>query len=161
MSTYSLMTRHAAREYEVRRRPSLRDAGGSQPPDVVGLLADRIPAEAIALYTGVLAFLVPDDTPVDAQSYGGRWLLAAAVSAIAVLYAAGIYYRAVRAQSEEFHWPWANMAIVFVAFWAWVAVIPGSPFNDIESYTPTLGAAIGLVINGLLGALALFFEDPA
>jgi hypothetical protein len=163
MSIYSLMRRQAAADAGPgERRPPLQGPGGpSEKPDVVALLADRIPAEAVALYTGVLAFLVPDDTPLDKQSYGARWVVAAVVSVIAVLYAVGTYRRAVLAGGGRFRWPIGKTVVVFVAFWAWVAVIPGSPFGAIDGYTPTIGAVVGLLLNGLLGALALFSSDAA
>lgn len=45
-----------------------------------------IPTEAVALYTAILPFLVPKETPLNQQDFTSRWWLAAGVGIAAVLF---------------------------------------------------------------------------
>lgn len=165
MSIYSLMTRAATDESvgdqsQVPLRGSSNDLANT-PTSVAATLASYIPAEAVAVYTSVLAFLVPVDKALDVQSYGSRWALAAVVAVLAVLYAVGTYKRAIERQNGAFRWPVGKTLLVLVAFAAWVFVIPGSPFGSFDWYTPALGAIGAIVVNAFLGAFALFSDSAA
>lgn len=123
-------------------------------------LTRYIPTEALALYTAILPFLVPDDTALDAQDYTSRWWLAIGIGVLAVLFAVGVYKRAVEAERRTFTWPPRRTLTVVLAYTGWVFVIPGSPCNDFGWYTPPLGAIVGLVIIALISLFSLWFGDP-
>jgi hypothetical protein len=127
---------------------------------VAETLARYIPSEALAVYSSVLAFLVADDKPLDEQPSGARWAVAAAVAVLAVLYSVGLHRRAMLAAGKHFAWPVAKTLTVLVAFGAWVCVIPGSPMSTFSWYSPATGAIVGILVNALLGATALFGESP-
>jgi uncharacterized membrane protein len=163
MSVYTLMSDAAARPAAppAGRQPlRARVKTPQSAQEAAGTLEKYIPAEVVALYTSILAFLVPANKTLDQQIYTSRWLVAVAVGVIAVIYAIGIYRRKRRAAHEPFEWPVAlsKTAVVLIAFTAWVCVIPGSPFNSFSWYTPNTGAIIGLLVNAGLGAGALFFD---
>jgi len=147
---------------EILRRGALK--GRANKPisasDVASTLSKYIPSEAVALYVAVLPFLVPKNTALDQQHYGTRWVVAGAIALIAVIYAVGLYRKDRRAKTLTFLWQVAfwKSAAVLIAFTGWVCVVPGSPFNSFSWYSPSLGAVIGLVVGGLLGALAAAFE---
>jgi hypothetical protein len=145
-----------------RRRGVLRGGGDpGEPSSVAATLAKYLPSEALAVYTPVLALLVDDHKPLADQDFGLRWVLAGVVAVLAVLYGVGAYRRAVLRAGKQFRWPLAKTLTVLIAFAAWVCVIPGSPMGSFGWYTPARGAAIGVVVNALLGAIALFTDDPA
>lgn len=169
MSIVELMQEAAATKGRPSRRarlPRVRGTGSgphepaSQEAAVVRELTRFIPTEAIALYVAVLPFLVADDTPLANQKYTSRWILAAGVGVIAVLFAVGIYRRELQARGKSFHWPPRRTVFVVAAFTAWVFVIPGSPFASFSWYTPAIGAIGGLVANTGLALFGLWFGEP-
>jgi uncharacterized membrane protein YozB (DUF420 family) len=131
------------------------------PQDVADILTKYLPAEVVVLYTAILPFLVPKDTALNQQDFTSRWLVAAIVAVIALIYAVGLYRRGRRAAHKDFQWHVAvgKSATVLVAYVAWVCLVPGSPFNAFHWYTPSTGAVIGLLAGGALGALAVLFES--
>lgn len=131
------------------------------PSDVAAAISSRIPTEAIAVYTAVLAFLVDDTKPLDNQSYGSRWGLTAAVAFIAVLYAVGLYRQKLKAAGKTFKFPIWRVIVVVVSFLVWVALIPGSPFNDFDWYSLDGAAIVGILVNAILGGLALFYDSDS
>ena len=166
MSIYGLMTRAARGDAGKSDADGSASAAPLKGPatasadtgNAVAALADRIPAEAIALYTAILAFLVPQDEPLADQSYTGRAALAIIVAVVAVLYAVGAYYKQVNAAGGKFRFPVWKTISVLLAYLGWVFIIPGSPFGAFDWYTPDLGAIVGLLINALIGGVALFVE---
>lgn len=164
MSIYSLM-QDAARGGPNRRVSwhaplQSRASKPKTPQDVASILTKYLPTEIVALYIAILPFLVPKNEPLTHQNYAGRWAVASIVGGIGILYALGLYRREVRTRSSSFRWSVAlgKSGTVLLAFAAWVCVVPGSPFNSISWYTPSVGAIIGLLVGSLLGALAILFE---
>ncbi|HEX2084991.1 MAG TPA: hypothetical protein VHF89_04860 [Solirubrobacteraceae bacterium] len=147
-----------APEFDADAAPA---APRSRTADVAAALASRIPAEAIAVYTGVLAFLVKDDEPLNEQGYGKVWALAAVVAVLAVMYGVGVYRQKLKAANKPFKFPVWRAVNILIAFAAWVCVIPGSPLQEFDWYSPDVGAIIAIVTNAFLGALALFIDDDA
>lgn len=78
---------------------------------------------------------------------------------LAVFYAVGLARREQPRRSRRATVPWAKILVVLIAFTAWVCVIPGSPFNSMDWYTPARGAVVGMFIQAALGVSALF-RDP-
>ena len=162
------MSIHALIYRGVRRRGEHRDElpmrGPSENSDsvtaVAATLSAYVPTEAIALYTSALAFLIPDDTPAPRQGYADRWILAGVVMILAVLYAVGIARREQKLLGADVAVPWATVLVVIVAFTAWVCVIPGSPFNAFEWYTPSRGAVIGMVTQVAIAVSSLYRGTP-
>jgi hypothetical protein len=142
------------------RAPSSQEKTASVAAAAAMELVRYIPTEAVALYTAILPLLVPEDKPLEDQSYGSRWALAGIVGALAVLFAVGIYRRELQARGKKFTWPPKRTLTVVFAYIAWVFVVPGSPFQDFGWYTPTLGAIVGLLAVALLALFTLWFGGP-
>jgi Zn-dependent protease len=140
-------------------RADAPDPPASQVAAATTELARYIPTEAIGLYTAILPFLVKEGTPLSDQTYMGRWVLAIGVAVIAVLFAVGVYRKEVLKREGTFRWPIKRTSVVLVAFAAWVAVIPGSPFQDFSWYTPAIGGIIGLVAVAALALFNLWFGE--
>lgn len=140
-------------------RADAPDPPASQVAAATTELSRYIPTEAIGLYTAILPFLVKDGTPLSEQSYTGRWILATGVAILAVLFAVGVYRKELLKRSGTFKWPIKRTLTVLFAFAAWVAVIPGSPFQDFSWYTPSIGGIIGLVAVAVLALFNLWFGE--
>jgi hypothetical protein len=166
MSIIAMMRDAAAVDTAKAVRPPARRPRGPAAPEeaadarTAADLARFIPTEALALYTAILPFLVPKDTPLSEQDFTSRWVLAIGVGILAVLFAVGVYKKAVEARGQPFRWPPRRTLTVVVAYAAWVCVIPGSPLNDFGWYTPSIGAIIGLVAATLLALVHLWFGKP-
>lgn len=159
MSIDSVMRRAARPRLEDEAVPLRGDDAAPTRADsmrVASTLAEHIPAEALAVYTSALAFLVPDADSTEPQHYGSRWILAGAVTILVVLYAVGTYRNERRAYGLPLIWPWETTLTVVIAFAAWVCVVPGSPMNSFSWYTPSIGAVIGLLVSAFLGVVVLF-----
>lgn len=140
-------------------RPAAPEPPASQMAAIATELTRYIPTEAIGLYTAVLPFLL-GDSPLGSESYTGRWILSGVVATVAVLYGVGVFRAEVHKRGERFRWPPKRTAIIIIAFVAWVALIPGSPFNEFAWYTPALGAVIGIAANVALSLFTLWFGGP-
>ena len=123
-------------------------------------LTRYIPTEAVALYTAILPFLVPKETPLDKQDFTSRWWLAIGVGAAAVLFAVGVYKREIEKRRQTFHWPPRRTITVLIAYAGWVFMIPGSPLNTFNWYTPSLGAVAGVVVYFAITLFHLWFGGP-
>jgi hypothetical protein len=138
-----------------------RRASASSPVTTTSSIATDVarylPTEAVALYTGVLPFLVPKTTSLSHQDYTSRWVLAIGVGVFAVFYAVGIYKREVQARGGTFKWPPKTTITVIAAYAAWVLVIPGSAFNSWGWYTPAIGAGLGIALSAVIGLFQLWF----
>lgn len=141
------------------RRPAAPDPPASQVAAAATELSRYIPTEAIGLYTAILPFLVKDGTPLSEQSYTARWILAGGVAVIALLFAVGVYRKEVLKRGGSFRWPIKRTLTVLFAFAAWVAVIPGSPFQDFSWFSPAIGGIIGLVAVAALALFNLWFGE--
>jgi hypothetical protein len=82
------------------------------------------------------------------------------VGLAAVLFAVGVYKRAPEAVGLPFRWPPRRTLTVLAAYAAWVIVIPASPFNSFDWYTPPLGAIIGLAATSAIALFHLWFGRP-
>jgi hypothetical protein len=163
-SAVSTATGSAAEKLRSRRRATA-EAGADEPPasraaSIASELTTYIPAEAVALYTGVLPFLISNEKPLQAQDTTGRWILAGAVAALAVAWAAGVYRQELRARGKKFRFPLGRTALMLIAYAAWIVVVPGSPFNAFDWYTPAAGAIAGLVAISLISLLQLWLDAP-
>lgn len=141
------------------RRVDAPEPSASPIAAVATELTRYIPTEAIGVYTAFLPFLVKDGQPLTEQDFTARWILTAAVAALAVFYAVGVYRKEILKRGQSFHWPPLRTATVLIAFVAWVMVIPGSPFQEFSWYSPSLGGAVGIFAVGVLGALSLWFGE--
>ena len=140
------------------RKPAGNQTGAAA---VASELLTYLPTEAVALYTGILPFLLPKASKTASQpSYTGRWILAGGVAVAAVLWGVGIFRREVLARKQTFRWPIRRTAIILIAYTGWVFVIPGSPCNAFGWYSPSLGAIIGIAANALIGLGILWFGPP-
>jgi hypothetical protein len=162
MSIVAMMADAAAARSRVqpRRRRAAGDDLHGVPAAVAAELVRYVPTEAVALYTAILPFLVPEDAPLSSQDYTSRWYLAAGVAVAAVLFAVGVYRREVIARGGVFHWPVRRTTTVVAAYAAWVFAIPGSPLNSFTWYSPPLGAIAGLVTGAAISLFHLWFGDP-
>lgn len=77
-----------------------------------------------------------------------------------MLFAVGIYKRALDEAGADFHWPPRRTVTVIAAYAAWVFLIPGSPFNDFDWYSSALGAAVGLGVTAGIALFHLWFGEP-
>lgn len=140
-----------------------RSAAPEMPASSVAAIATEltryIPTEAVGIYTAALPFLL-GDSPLGSDSYTGRWILSGIVTVLAVLYGVGVFRAEVQKRGGRFRWPPKRTAIIVIAFVAWVALIPGSPFNEFGWYTPAIGAAIGIAANAALSLFTLWFGGP-
>jgi uncharacterized membrane protein YbhN (UPF0104 family) len=150
--------RRSGRGTRTRRGPADDDPGADD--NTLGKLTKYIPTEAIALYVAILPFLVREDVPLEAQDYTTRWFLAAGVGVLAVVFAVGVYRRAILDRGGAFRWPPRMTATVVLAYTAWVVAIPGSPVNDFGWYSPALGAVVALVVSAVIAAGQLWFGEP-
>ena len=146
-----------------RRRP--QEAAAAPPPADASAAAAQgltkyIPTEAVALYTAILPFLVPEDDPLANQDYTSRWWLAGMVALAAVLWGVGVYRREVLTKGGSFSWPKRRTAVVVLAFAAWVCAIPGSPLGSFDGYSPAVGAVIGIVAGAAISLFILWFGGP-
>lgn len=132
----------------------------AESPEVLAQLTRYIPTEAIAMYVAVLPFMVPKDVPLTAQDFTSRWVLAIAVGVAGVLFAVGVYRRAVLARGDPFRWPMLRTLTVLLAYVAWVFAIPASPLNDFHWYTSSLGAVVGISTSAAIALLHLWFGEP-
>ena len=108
----------------------------------------------------ILPFMVPKDVPLSAQDFTSRWVLAIAVGVAGVLFAVGVYRRAVVARGDTFRWPVLRTLTVLLAYVAWVFAIPASPLNDFHWYTSSLGAVVGIATSAAIALLHLWFGEP-
>jgi hypothetical protein len=129
-------------------------------PEILAQLTRYIPTEAIALYVAILPFTVPKDVPLTAQDFTSRWVLAIVVGVAAVLFAVGVYRRAVLDRGDSFRWPIVRTVTVVMAYVAWVFAIPASPLNDFGWYTGSLGAVVGIAMSAVIALLHLWFGEP-
>jgi hypothetical protein len=141
------------------RRADAPDPPASQVAAAATELSRYVPTEAIGLYTAILPFLVKDGTPLSEQTYTARWVLAGGVALIALLFAVGVYRKEVLKRGGSFRWPVKRSLTVLFAFAAWVAVIPGSPFQDFSWFSPAIGGIIGLVAVAVLALFNLWFGE--
>ena len=145
---------------QAHRRRAADSMSQTNVGSIAGDLSRYLPTEAVALYTGVLPFLVPKSKALSHQDYTSRYWLAIGVGVFAILYAVGLYRREVRARGGEFHWPPKKTVTVVVAYVAWVCVIPGSPLGSLSWYTPAIGAVIGIVASAGIGLFTLWAGSP-
>ncbi len=145
-------------KWRVRRRSRTRRESVESPLAEVGAgLIRHIPTEAVALYTAILPFLITENSPLDEQNFTSRWVLAVIVGIMALLFAVGNYRRKLLARQRQFSWPSSLTVTVLAAYAGWVLMIPGSPVNTFDWYTPSLGSVIGIAISFAITLFHLWF----
>jgi hypothetical protein len=136
------------------------DQPASSTAAIAAGLTRYIPGEAVGLYTAGLPFLLGSSGSLDSGNFTGRWVWAALVAILAVLFGVGVYKAEVEKRGERFRWPPRRTAVIVFAYLAWVVLIPGSPFGEFSWYSPALGALVGLAATGILAAFTLWFGAP-
>jgi hypothetical protein len=149
---------HAARSRRLQR--GVAEPAQSTLSAIAAGLMRYIPTEAVALYTAILPFLVPKETPLDQQDFTSRWWLAVGVGTAAILFAVGVYKREIETRGAIFRWPPRQTITVLIAYVGWVFMIPGSPLNTFDWYTPSLGAVVGIVVSFAITLFHLWFGGP-
>ena len=140
---------------EANRRSAL---GAAVPPtpasmtlqDASALVTAYIPSEAVGLYVSALAIFAPDTAAI-------RWaILGGTVALIPLLLV--LTGRTVDSGGTKRSLTWKSLItlsiIGTVAFVAWAASLPGTPFLAVTSYANKCGAVAVLLLAAILPRLA-------
>ena len=147
MSLISLASVRALQEDAVaegRARPGrIPDAADAQ-ERIIGQLVAFIPAEPVALFIAVLA-------AVGTESGAWlRWTLLGVVAGLAPLWVEIHYLQKARSKKARKKVPVFEMCAGLVAFLAWSASVPESPWTEIGGFTTRWGLVIALAAAGAL-----------
>ncbi len=127
---------------------------GAIPEGVVDKALSFVPSEGIAVYVALLGFLHP-------VSHGGRWYLFATGLALAWVYmiAVNVILKAAEKTTGQGSIPklMLSMMLAGLAFSAWAATLPASPFLELSGYVSGYGAAALLVLGVVLYPVAKYW----
>jgi len=147
MSLISLASVRALQEDAVaegRTRPGRVPNAADAQERIVGQLVAFIPAEPVTLFIALLAAV---------GAGAGEWVRWTLLGVVAVLAPAWVeihYLQKARSRKARKKVPLFEMCAGLVAFLAWSASVPESPWTEIGGFTTRWGLVIALVVAGAL-----------
>jgi hypothetical protein len=114
--------------------------------DLLGKVRALVPSDAVTAFVALIG-------ATSALEVGWRVAALALVVALVPWWVFfGYWTRASDAARSEVRFPLFDAATALIAFLAWSATVPKSPWDDIDGFTPAIGLALTLVVSLLLGA---------
>jgi hypothetical protein len=145
MSLISLASVRALQEDAVaegKARPGRIPGAADAQERIVGQLVAFIPAEPVTLFIAALAVVGGES-----RSWV-RWTLLGVVAVLAPLWVEIHYLQKARTRRARRKLPLFEMSAGLVAFVAWSASIPDSPWTTIGGFTPRWGLLVALLVAG-------------
>jgi len=130
------------------------DAAENQTTNALGAIVAYIPSEVTLLYVAGLAAISSD-----AASMAGQWFLFWVLLIVTpvVVYAGRLVTEGKGLPLHPKRWPKVEMVFAAIAFVAWAAALPESPFREIENYGQALSGYVVLAVTVALPVLAPVF----
>ena len=147
MSLISLASVRALQEDAVaegRARPGRVPGAADAQERIVGQLVAFIPAESVTLFIALLAAVGTD------AGEWVRWTLLGVVAVLAPIWVEIHYLQKARSRKARKKVPLFEMSAGLVAFLAWSASVPETPWTEIGGFTTRWGLVIALATAGAL-----------
>ena len=147
MSLISLASVRALQEDAVaegRARPGRVPGAADAQERIVGQLVAFIPAESVTLFIALLAAVGTD------AGEWVRWTLLGIVAVLAPIWVEIHYLQKARSRKARKKVPLFEMSAGLVAFLAWSASVPETPWTEIGGFTTRWGLVIALATAGAL-----------
>ncbi len=141
-------------DMESTNRAAHGSAAENPTTDALGAIVAYIPSEVILLYVAGLAAISSDS-----RSLTGQWilfwvLLVATPLALWLTYGSRLVTAGRGLPLHPKRWPKVEMAFATIAFAAWAAALPDSPFREIENYGQALSGFVVLAVTVILPMVA-------
>jgi hypothetical protein len=140
---------------------------GTPATSALSAIAAYIPTEIVTVYVAVLTTLGVTEVTGAAAANGTLTATPLPVYVVFILLTPlvvwGLYASRVVAAGKRLPrriraWPKWEMAAATVAFAAWGAAMPSSPFGIVEGFTPALAGVVALILSLLIGVFSPLFS---